>query len=167
MSKKVIVEAVAREAGMTPAAADKVVSSVLEAISAELENGEKVSFPGFGTVEVGAPAARTIRNPQTGALIRSAESKPPASKAPAFKSPRQAQTLLADSPASDEGSAREVDPQVVVVPVVVSSSSTEPTEHRQGGSHGDVRSMTEHQLEDAREWARALRERRDRLAHDA
>ncbi|GAA5160290.1 HU family DNA-binding protein [Ornithinimicrobium tianjinense] len=80
MSKKVIVEAVAREAGMTQAAADKVVSSVLDAIGAELAKGEKVSFPGFGTFEVRERAARTGRNPQTGATIEIA-----ASKAPAFK----------------------------------------------------------------------------------
>ncbi|OLT16773.1 DNA-binding protein [Serinicoccus sp. CNJ-927] len=80
MSKKVIVEAVAREAGMTQAAADKIVSSVLEAISAELAKGEKVSFPGFGTFEVRERSARTGRNPQTGAEIQIA-----ASKAPAFK----------------------------------------------------------------------------------
>lgn len=80
MSKKVIVEAVAREAGMTQAAADKVVSAVLDAIGAELEKGEKVSFPGFGTFEVRERAARTGRNPQTGAEIQIA-----ASKAPAFK----------------------------------------------------------------------------------
>lgn len=80
MSKKVIVEAVAREAGMTQAAADKVVTAVLDAIGAELAKGEKVSFPGFGTFEVRERAARTGRNPQTGAEIQIA-----ASKAPAFK----------------------------------------------------------------------------------
>ena len=80
MSKKVIVEAVAREAGMTQAAADKVVTSVLEAISAELAKGEKVSLPGFGTFEVRERSARTGRNPQTGEEIQIA-----ASKAPAFK----------------------------------------------------------------------------------
>lgn len=80
MSKKVIVEAVAREAGMTQAAADKVVSAVLDAIGAELAKGEKVSFPGFGTFEVRERAARTGRNPQTGDEIQIA-----ASKAPAFK----------------------------------------------------------------------------------
>ncbi|GAA4881352.1 DNA-binding protein [Serinicoccus chungangensis] len=80
MSKKVIVEAVAREAGMTQAAADKVVNSVLEAISAELAKGEKVSLPGFGTFEVRERSARTGRNPQTGEEIQIA-----ASKAPAFK----------------------------------------------------------------------------------
>jgi DNA-binding protein HU-beta len=80
MSKKVIVEHVAREAGMTQAAADKVVGSVLEAIGTELAKGEKVSFPGFGTFEVRERSARTGRNPQTGEEIQIA-----ASKAPAFK----------------------------------------------------------------------------------
>ena len=75
MSKKVIVEAVAREAGMTQAAADKVVSAVLDAVSAELAKGEKVSFPGFGTFEVRERSARTGRNPQTGAEIQIAASK--------------------------------------------------------------------------------------------
>lgn len=80
MSKKVIVEAVAREAGMTQAAADKVVNAVLDAIGAELAKGEKVSLPGFGTFEVRERAARTGRNPQTGEEIQIK-----ASKAPAFK----------------------------------------------------------------------------------
>ena len=75
MSKKVIVEAVAREAGMTQAAADKVVSAVLDAVSAELAKGEKVSFPGFGTFEVRERSARTGRNPQTGEEIQIAASK--------------------------------------------------------------------------------------------
>ena len=86
MSKKVIVEAVAREAGMTQAAADKVVSAVLDAIGAELAKGEKVSFPGFGTFEVRERAARTGRNPQTGEEMQIAASKAPAFKAgSAFK----------------------------------------------------------------------------------
>ena len=75
MSKKVIVEAVAREAGMTQAAADKVVSAVLDAIGAELASGNKVSFPGFGTFEVRERAARTGRNPQTGETIQVPASK--------------------------------------------------------------------------------------------
>lgn len=91
MSKKVIVEAIAREAGMTQAAAEKAVSSVLEAISAELAKGEKVSFPGFGTFEVRERAARTGRNPQTGAEIQIA-----ASKAPAFKAGSKLKQRVAD-----------------------------------------------------------------------
>ena len=91
MSKKVIVEAVAREAGMTQAAADKVVNAVLDAIGAELAKGEKVSFPGFGTFEVRERAARTGRNPQTGAEIQIA-----ASKAPAFKAGSKLKERVSD-----------------------------------------------------------------------
>lgn len=91
MSKKVIVEAVAREAGMTQAAADKVVSAVLDAIGAELASGNKVSFPGFGTFEVRERAARTGRNPQTGAEIQIA-----ASKAPAFKAGSKLKERVSD-----------------------------------------------------------------------
>ena len=42
--------------------------------------GEKVSFVGFGTFEVGERAARVGRNPQTGEEISI-----PASKLPKFK----------------------------------------------------------------------------------
>lgn len=91
MSKKVIVEAVAREAGMTQAAADKVVNAVLDAIGAELAKGEKVSFPGFGTFEVRERAARMGRNPQTGAEIQIA-----ASKAPAFKAGSKLKERVSD-----------------------------------------------------------------------
>ena len=91
MSKKVIVEAVAREAGMTQAAADKVVNAVLDAIGAELASGNKVSFPGFGTFEVRERAARTGRNPQTGAEIQIA-----ASKAPAFKAGSKLKERVSD-----------------------------------------------------------------------
>ena len=91
MSKKVIVEAVAREAGMTQAAADKVVNAVLDAIGAELASGNKVSFPGFGTFEVRERAARPGRNPQTGAEIQIA-----ASKAPAFKAGSKLKERVSD-----------------------------------------------------------------------
>lgn len=80
MSKKSIVSAVASSTGLTQTDADKAVSAVLDAITSELSKGEKVSLPGFGTFEVRSRAARTGRNPQTGAEIKIA-----ASKAPAFK----------------------------------------------------------------------------------
>lgn len=81
MSKKNIVAAVAQSAGMTQADADKAVSAALDAIASELAKGEKVSLPGFGTFEVRDRAARTGRNPQTGAEIAIAASKVPAFKA--------------------------------------------------------------------------------------
>ncbi|MCQ2527127.1 MAG: HU family DNA-binding protein, partial [Lachnospiraceae bacterium] len=51
-----------------------------EVVKAELKKGEKVQLVGFGTFEVSERAARTGRNPQSGATM---EIK--ASKAPKFK----------------------------------------------------------------------------------
>ena len=52
---------------------------MLEIISEQLVKGEKVAFTGFGSFEVSKRAARTGRNPQTGAPI-----KIPASRVPKF-----------------------------------------------------------------------------------
>ena len=49
-------------------------------VSFELKKGEKIQLVGFGTFEVSERAARTGRNPQTGAEMTIA-----ASKAPKFK----------------------------------------------------------------------------------
>ena len=51
-----------------------------EVVEEELKKGEKIQLVGFGTFEVSERAARTGRNPQTGA-----EMKIEASKAPKFK----------------------------------------------------------------------------------
>ena len=57
-------------------------AAIEEAVAA----GDKVQLVGFGTFEVRERAARTGRNPQTGAEIKIAASKQPAFKAgKAFK----------------------------------------------------------------------------------
>ncbi|OOZ38545.1 DNA-binding protein HU [Solemya pervernicosa gill symbiont] len=80
MNKSELVEAVAASADLPKATAAKAVDAVLDTITNTLKNGDQVSVVGFGTFEVRERAARTGRNPQTGAAI---EIK--ASKAPAFK----------------------------------------------------------------------------------
>ena len=80
MSKKELVAAIAEKAGLTKADAERAVRAFTEAVSEELKKGGKVQLVGFGTFEVGKRAARTGRNPQTGAEI-----KIKASKAPKFK----------------------------------------------------------------------------------
>ena len=57
-----------------------IVDTVLETIVNTVASGEKVSLAGFGNFEVAERAARTGRNPQTGAEMTIA-----ASKAPKFK----------------------------------------------------------------------------------
>jgi len=80
MNKSELVEAVAATADLPKATAAKAVDAVLDTITNTLKGGDSVGVVGFGTFEVRDRAARTGRNPQTGAAI---EIK--ASKAPAFK----------------------------------------------------------------------------------
>lgn len=80
MNKTELIAAVAEKAGLSKKNAEVAVSAVIDSIVGGLKAGEKVSLLGFGTFEVRQRAARTGKNPQTGAAI-----KIPASKVPAFK----------------------------------------------------------------------------------
>ena len=80
MTKKELVAKVACETGVNKNDAEAVVNAALNAIAEALKEGDKVQLIGFGTFEVKERAARTGRNPQTGA-----EMNIPASKAPKFK----------------------------------------------------------------------------------
>ncbi|ABK43762.1 histone family protein DNA-binding protein [Magnetococcus marinus MC-1] len=68
-------KAVAEKAEMSQSDANQVIKACFEAISDALGNGETVQLPGFGTFSLGERAARTGRNPQTGAEIQIAASK--------------------------------------------------------------------------------------------
>jgi DNA-binding protein HU-beta len=80
MNKTELVEAVAEAADMSKASATRAVDAVLDSVTNALKNGDQVTLVGFGTFLVRDRAARTGRNPQTGAEIKIA-----ASKAPSFK----------------------------------------------------------------------------------
>ena len=78
--------AVAEKAELSKKDAEKAVAAVFAAIEEAVAAGDKVQLVGFGTFEVRERAARTGRNPQTGAEIKIAASKQPAFKAgKAFK----------------------------------------------------------------------------------
>ncbi len=72
--------AVADAAGISKSDAGDAVDATFDAIADALSNGGEVSLVGFGSFKVANRAARTGRNPQTGATIQIA-----ASKAPKFK----------------------------------------------------------------------------------
>jgi len=80
MNKTELVEVMAKEAGLTKKQAEAALSAFTSSVAAALKKGDKVQLVGFGTFEVSERAARTGRNPQTGA-----EMKIKASKAPKFK----------------------------------------------------------------------------------
>lgn len=67
MNKGEFVEALADRLDVSRAQADRSLSAVLDIIADRMAAGEKVSFTGFGSFEVSERAARTGRNPQTGA----------------------------------------------------------------------------------------------------
>ncbi len=77
MNKGEFVEALADRMDVSRAQADRSLSAVLDIITERMAAGEKVSFTGFGSFEVSQRAARTGRNPQTGATIKIAAARVP------------------------------------------------------------------------------------------
>lgn len=75
MKKVELVEAIALKTGLTKADAGRALDATLEAITAALKDGDKVPLVGFGTFAVSERAARTGRNPQTGAELQIAARK--------------------------------------------------------------------------------------------
>jgi len=80
MNKSELIDAMADSADISKAAAGRALDGFIEAITNAVKNDDTVSIVGFGTFLLRERAARTGRNPKTGAAIEIA-----ASKAPAFK----------------------------------------------------------------------------------
>ena len=70
MNKSELIDAIASEADISKASAGRALDSMLTSITGALSNGDSVSLVGFGTFSVKQRAARTGRNPQTGAAIQ-------------------------------------------------------------------------------------------------
>ena len=79
MTKADLVDMVAKKVNLTNKAAKESVQAVFKTIEDALKKGDKVVVTGFGTFMVRSRAARTGRNPQTGAAINI-----PARKTPGF-----------------------------------------------------------------------------------
>ena len=80
MNKTELVAAMAEKAQLSKKDAEAALKAFTDVVAEELKKGEKIQLVGFGTFEVSERAARTGRNPQTGAEMKIA-----ASKAPKFK----------------------------------------------------------------------------------
>jgi DNA-binding protein HU-beta len=80
MNKSEFVDAIAAKTDMSKAAAGRALEAVLDTIVDTVAKGDSVSVIGFGTFESRKRAARTGKNPQTGAAIKIA-----ATTVPAFK----------------------------------------------------------------------------------
>ncbi len=77
MNKTELVAAIADEAGLSKKDAEKAVNAFVDVVKAQLKKDDKVQLVGFGTFEVTKRAARTGRNPQTGAAMKIKASKAP------------------------------------------------------------------------------------------
>ena len=77
MNKLELIESVAKSADISKAAAERALDSAVAAIRNALKKGTMVTLVGFGTFYVGKRAARSGRNPRTGAAIRIKAAKVP------------------------------------------------------------------------------------------
>lgn len=77
MNKTELIEALAAKTDLSKASAGRAVDALTEIVSETLAKGDSISLIGFGTFSVGERAARTGRNPKTGAELKIAASKTP------------------------------------------------------------------------------------------
>ncbi len=75
MNKQELIEAMAKCQKDTKASAERWLNCALNSISSGVKKDKSVQLVGFGTFKVKTRAARTGRNPQTGATIKIKASK--------------------------------------------------------------------------------------------
>lgn len=78
MNKEELVKEIAKKSKVSQKSVANILSATLETIEKTVSKGKKVTLVGFGTFESRKRAARTGRNPQTGATLKIAAKKVPA-----------------------------------------------------------------------------------------
>lgn len=68
-SKQDVIRAVAQQADIDDADAERILASFFEFVTAEAKAGEKVAWPGYGSFSMTERGARIGRNPRTGEVI--------------------------------------------------------------------------------------------------
>ena len=77
MNKADLNEHVAQAAEISKSAAERAVDALVNSVKTSLRKGDDVTLVGFGTFYAGARAARTGRNPRTGAAVEIKAAKLP------------------------------------------------------------------------------------------
>ena len=77
MNKSELIDQIAESADLSKAAATRALEATIAAVKTSLGKGEMVTLVGFGTFYVGERAARSGRNPRTGASIKIKAAKLP------------------------------------------------------------------------------------------
>jgi DNA-binding protein HU-beta len=77
VNKTELIEQIAKSADLSKASAGRALDAMIDAVKKTLKKGGSVSLVGFGTFAVGKRAARSGRNPRTGATIKIKAAKVP------------------------------------------------------------------------------------------
>jgi DNA-binding protein HU-beta len=77
MNKSDLIEQIAKSADISKAAAGRALDAAIAAVKTSLKKGQAVTLVGFGSFYVGKRAARSGRNPRTGAAIKIKAAKVP------------------------------------------------------------------------------------------
>jgi len=70
MTRKDLIDKVAKEFGLKKKEADAIVKFIFKEIAETVKRGERVSIQGFGAFELRELKERKIRNPRTGEVIK-------------------------------------------------------------------------------------------------
>lgn len=89
MNKGELVKAMSEKANESKKITEATLNALIEVISEELKNGEKIQLVGFGSFEAKKRAERTGRDPQTGNSV-----KIPARISPVFKAGKALKELV-------------------------------------------------------------------------
>ena len=74
MTKKELIDAISKAADLTKKDAENALHAVIGSITDLLAKGDSIVLPGFASISVKKRAARTGRNPSTGAPLNIAAS---------------------------------------------------------------------------------------------
>lgn len=77
VNKSELIDQIAKSAELSKAAAGRALDATIAAVQGSLKKGGMVTLVGFGTFYVGKRAARSGRNPRTGAAIKIKAAKVP------------------------------------------------------------------------------------------
>jgi DNA-binding protein HU-beta len=77
MNKSELIEATAKAADISKAAAERALSSMIDAVVKAVAKGDQVTLVGFGTFKSAKRAARTGKNPKTGEPLKIAATTVP------------------------------------------------------------------------------------------
>lgn len=95
MNKSELIEATAKAADISKAAAERAVSAIIDAVVKAVAKGDSVTLVGFGSFKSVKRAARTGKNPKTGAAL-----KIPATTVPKFTAGAGFKTAVAGKKAA-------------------------------------------------------------------